>query len=115
MNTVSKYNSLSHYKWGADCDGWNLVDEQALSVKQEKMPPGSSERMHYHNKAQQFFYILKGIADIEMEGKIVRINNGEGIHIKAGIQHRILNPGTEDVEFILCSTPSTINDRINAE
>jgi mannose-6-phosphate isomerase-like protein (cupin superfamily) len=115
VNILSKYNSLKHYKWGDGCDGWNLVDEEVLSVKQEKMPPGFAEKLHYHNKAQQFFYIVKGIADIEIEGRTFRINTGEGIHIKAGNQHRILNPGNEDVEFILCSTPSTVNDRTNAE
>ena len=57
---VSKYNSIKHYKWGNDCDGWTLVDEAALSVKQERMPAGTSEALHYHKEAQQFFYILKG-------------------------------------------------------
>ena len=59
MNVVSKYNYLSHYKWGQDCDGWNLVDEESISVKQERMPSGATETIHYHNTAQQFFYILK--------------------------------------------------------
>ena len=113
MNVVSKYNFLSHYKWGEDCDGWNLVDEETISVKQEKMPPGSSEKIHYHNKAQQFFYILNGVAEIEMEGKLFQLNMGEGLNIKAGIKHRIFNSGQEDLEFILCSTPSTVNDRVN--
>ena len=113
MNVVSKYNSLSHYKWGQDCDGWNLVDEEGLSVKQEKMPPASYETIHYHNKAQQFFYILKGAAEIEIDGKSITLNSGQGLHIKAGISHRIINSGNDDLEFILCSTPSTANDRIN--
>lgn len=113
MSVVSKYKPLSHYNWGQDCDGRNLVDEGALSIKQEKMPPATSEKVHYHNKAQQFFYILRGVAEIEIDRKSITLNTGEGLHIKAGISHRILNPGTEDLEFILCSTPSTTNDRIN--
>ena len=104
---------MSHYKWGEDCDGWNLVDEDTVSVKLEKMPPGTSEKTHFHNKAQQFFYILKGVAEIEMGGKLFRLNTGEGLHIKAGVQHRIVNSGNDDLEFILCSTPSTFNDKIN--
>ena len=113
MNVVSKYNFLTHYKWGKDCDGWNLVDEESFSVKQEKMLPGTSEQIHYHHKAQQFFYILKGIAEIEVDGQLFRVNMNEGIHIKPGIVHRIFNSGNEDLEFILCSTPSTVNDRVN--
>ena len=113
MNVVSKYNFLSHYKWGQDCDGWNLVDEDSISVKQEKMPPGASEKIHYHNKAHQFFYILNGMAEIEVDNKRFNINVGEGMHIKPGIPHRIFNRGKEDLEFILYSTPSTVNDRVN--
>ena len=110
---VSKYQPLKHYQWGMDCDGWNLLDEHSLSVKQELMPPGTKEVKHYHQKAQQFFYILKGKAKFEIEDSIIEINEGEGLHIEAGKKHRILNEGKEDLEFILCSQPSTKNDRIN--
>lgn len=115
MRSVSKYQSLKHYQWGADCDGWNLVDEETLSVKQELMPAGTSELKHYHEKAQQFFFILKGTATFEIEEATIQINNGEGLHIEAGKKHRILNETSEDLEFILCSQPTTKNDRINCE
>ena len=112
---VSKQQPLKHYQWGADCDGWNLVDEEGLSVKQELMPAGTSEVKHYHERAQQFFFILKGTATFEIEGTTIQINEGEGLHIEAGKRHRILNESSEALEFILSSQPSTRNDRINCE
>ncbi|MBO9681820.1 MAG: cupin domain-containing protein [Flavisolibacter sp.] len=115
MKAVSKYQPLKHYQWGSDCDGWNLVDEALLSVKQELMPPGTKEVKHYHQLAQQFFYILQGKATFEIEDSIIEINKGEGLHIEPGKKHRILNETGEDLEFILCSQPSTNNDRINCE
>jgi mannose-6-phosphate isomerase-like protein (cupin superfamily) len=115
MKGVSKYQPLKHYKWGNDCDGWNLVDEDHLSVKQELMPAGNQEVKHFHLAAQQFFYILKGKATFEIENSIIEINAGEGLHIEARKMHRIINHGKEDLEFILCSQPSTKNDRINCE
>ena len=115
MNPVSKYQSLKHYQWGSDCDGWNLVDEDSLSVKQELMPAGAKEEKHYHQAAQQFFYILRGKATFEIEDSTIEINKGEGLQIEAGKKHRILNEGNEDLEFILCSQPSTKSDRINCE
>lgn len=113
MDAISKYHPLKHYKWGMDCDGWNLVDEKNLSIKQERMPPGTSEQLHYHIQAQQFFYILKGIAQLFVEDEAIELGPGQGIHIKAGKKHCIKNNGSEDVEFLLCSNPSTIMDRIN--
>ena len=115
MKVVSKYQPLKHYLWGSDCDGWGLVDEDALSVKQELMPAGTKEVKHYHQSAQQFFYILKGKATFEIEDSTIIINQGEGLHIEAGKKHRILNETGEDLEFVLCSQPSTKNDRINCE
>jgi mannose-6-phosphate isomerase-like protein (cupin superfamily) len=115
MKAVSKYQPLKHYKWGNDCDGWNLVDKDSLSVKQELMPAFTKEVKHYHQKTQQFFYILKGKATFEIEDSKVEINEGEGLHIEAGKKHRILNERNDDLEFILCSEPSTKNDRINCE
>jgi|SRR6476620_11379008 len=113
MHAISKYHPLKHYKWGAECDGWNLVDNKNLSIKQERMPPGTLEQLHYHKEAQQFFYILKGTANLLVEGETIELNPGEGIHIEAGKKHCIKNNGSGDVEFLLCSNPSTIMDRIN--
>lgn len=115
MKPVSKNNCLQHYTWGNNCDGWNLVDENALSVKQERMPAKTAETTHYHNQAQQFFYILKGVARFEINDTYVDVVAGEGIHIKPGQHHRIINDTEVDLEFILCSQPSTINDRVNCD
>jgi mannose-6-phosphate isomerase-like protein (cupin superfamily) len=113
MKPVSKYQSLKHYQWGKACDGWNLVDKTSLSVKQERMPAGTAEERHYHHSAQQFFYILKGTATFEVEEEIFELSEGEGLHIAAGKKHRILNHTTDALEFLLCSQPSTQNDRVN--
>ena len=111
MKAVSKYQPLKHYTWGEICDGWNFVDAAELSVKQERMPPGTAEQRHYHQKAQQFFFILKGRARFEVEEETIELGSGEGLHIAAGKRHRIINPAHEDLEFILCSQPSTSGDR----
>ena len=113
MNTVSRYRPLKHYQWGDGCDGWNFVDEPALSVKQERMPAGASEALHYHEHAQQFFFILEGEASFEIEGELTLVKAREGLHIAAGKKHRIINHTTGPIEFILSSQPSTANDRVN--
>ncbi len=75
------------------------------------MPPGTSEALHYHQYAQQFFFILKGTASFEIETESIIVEAQEGIHIPAGKKHRISNPAGEDLEFILSSQPSTKDDR----
>lgn len=114
MNIVSRSNPLSHYLWGEQCDGWNLVDTPGLSVKMERMPSHTAEQQHFHQYARQFFFILKGRATFyfaEQEEHKVEVNSQEGLEIKPGLRHRIENNGDEDLEFILCSQPSTKDDR----
>lgn len=112
---VSKDDCLSEYNWGGNCKGWNFVDTDALSVKQEMMPPNAFEQMHYHEKATQFFFILKGTAIFLIDGEVKVVNAGQGIEIKPGQKHRISNHSETELEFILSSHPSTKNDRINCE
>jgi mannose-6-phosphate isomerase-like protein (cupin superfamily) len=112
---VSKFQPLSHYQWGNGCDSWNLVENVGLSVKQEMMPEGTSEQLHYHEKSQQFFFILAGTATFEIEGKQIEVAVHQGLQVLAGEKHRIMNNGKTRLEFFLCSQPSIINDRINIE
>ena len=113
MRAVSNKSPLNHYRWGEGCDGWNLVDEPSLSVKQERMPAGCSEKTHLHQYAQQFFFILSGIAVFEMEGRRIEVASNQGIHVPPGTPHRISNESREDLQFLLCSQPSSAKDRIN--
>jgi mannose-6-phosphate isomerase-like protein (cupin superfamily) len=110
---VSQQQPLAHYQWGNGCDGWVLVDTATLSVKQERMPAGTAEQLHYHERATQFFYILNGVALFEIDGEQIEVKAKEGIQIEKGTKHRIMNQANTDLEFILSSQPSTTNDRIN--
>jgi mannose-6-phosphate isomerase-like protein (cupin superfamily) len=109
---VSKSNCLNQYSWGDDCYGWTLVDTPDLSIKQELMPPDTSEKLHYHERANQFFFILKGRAKFTIDGAEHVLKPYEGMEIKAGQKHKISNNQNTDLEFILYSQPSTNNDRI---
>jgi len=111
---VSKSNCLNQYTWGDDCYGWTFVDTPELSIKQELMPPDTSEKLHYHEYADQFFFILKGRAKFDIDGTERILKANEGLQIKAGQKHRISNVTDTDLEFILYSQPSTNNDRINS-
>ena len=108
----SKSDCLDHYTWGDDCHGWTFVDTKALSVKQELMPPDTTEKLHYHEKATQLFYILKGRATFSIDGKVTELREQQGIEINPKQQHFIANHNHTDLEFILYSYPSTKNDRI---
>jgi mannose-6-phosphate isomerase-like protein (cupin superfamily) len=107
--------TAQHYSWGSGCDGWHLVQTPALSVIEERMPPGTSEVRHYHQKANQFFYVLRGILNINVEGNDVALKSGQGLHIPAGESHQVHNRSANDVEFIVVSNPPSHGDRVATE
>ncbi|MFD0794001.1 cupin domain-containing protein [Mucilaginibacter litoreus] len=109
----SKSECIEHYNWGDDCHGWAFIETDAISVKQELMPPDTAEQMHYHEKATQVFFILKGRAVFNIDGFESVLKPQQGIQINPGQKHFISNKDQADLEFILYSYPNTKNDRIN--
>ena len=114
MKSISRVNA-EHYLWGGNCDGWHLVKNETLSVIEEQMPPGTSEVRHYHRKAQQFFFVLAGNAEMELDGDTLMLGAGEGIHIAPEMVHRISNAAGEPLRFLVISQPPSNGDRVVAK
>lgn len=111
---ISSANA-EHYVWGQQSDGWRLVRDPEISVIEEQMLPGTSEVLHYHEVAQQFFYMLSGEAVMEMGGRDFRMATGEGIHILPGALHRIRNESADAIRFLVISQPPSHGDRVLVE
>jgi mannose-6-phosphate isomerase-like protein (cupin superfamily) len=113
MAIIKNKETAPYYTWGQNCDSWVLTDTDGLSIKQENMPPGTKEQLHFHSVAQQFFFILKGEASFYCDDKKNTIAANSGILIPAGTKHFIANETQEELEFLVISQPSTNNDRTN--
>lgn len=107
--------TAEHYLWGAACDGWRLLDHDGLSVIEERMPPGSRERLHVHERARQFFYVLEGCLTVECDGRAASLRAGEGVHLPPGTPHRVVNASRDDATFLVVSAPATAGDRTDLE
>lgn len=107
---VSK-ETAEHYTWGKECEAWHLLKNPQLSVIEEVVPPGISEVRHYHNHAQQFFYMLAGEAAMEVGGKEISMRAGEGLHVEPGVPHRITNRSDKMIQFLVISQPESHGDR----
>jgi mannose-6-phosphate isomerase-like protein (cupin superfamily) len=109
--------TAEHYKWGGDlgtdCDGWHLVKTPDLSIIEELMPPGTSERRHYHLHSRQFFYVLDGILTLEVEDQSFVLQAGEGIEVSPPRPHQAFNRSLARVRFLVTSQPPSHSDRIN--
>ena len=107
----TKANS-EHYFLGEHCDSWVFHNNDNLVVKQEMMPPKTSEKLHFHKLAQQFFYILKGEATFYIEEEKFTVKSRGGIAIEPKKKHYFANESDENLEFLVISNPSTDEDRV---
>lgn len=107
---ISKANA-EHYTWGDGCDGWYLVKTDQMTVIEERMPPGTSETLHKHVKARQFFFVLAGSAVMEQGDAVIRLGPGTGLEIAPGTPHRIRNEGDTALEILVTSQPPSHGDR----
>lgn len=101
----------NHYPWGNGCDGWRLVEHGALSLREERLPPGGAEAPHLHRVARQIFYVLAGELSILVPGARLRAGAGEALEIPPGLPHLVRNEGAGDLRILLVSAPDTLGDR----
>ncbi|GGG65028.1 cupin domain-containing protein [Edaphobacter dinghuensis] len=101
-----------HYRWGDGCDGWYLVRTDELNIIEEKMPPGASERRHFHMRARQFFYVLEGELTMEVEREEFVLRVGEGVEVAPGRVHQVFNRSGRSARFLVTSQPPSHGDRV---
>ncbi len=109
--TVINRDKAQHYSWGQGCDGWILAPSSDLLIIQELMPAGTEEHRHFHSKARQFFFVLRGQLTMELDGIVHKVPAMSGIEIAPSCPHQARNDGDRDVEFLVVSSPTTRGDR----
>lgn len=102
-----------HYRWGEGSEGWHLLKREDLSVIEERVPPGDKEQRHYHSRSRQFFYIIRGEAVIEIDGKRVELRERQGAEVPPGAAHQFRNESNAEVVFLVVSAPMSHGDRVN--
>lgn len=111
MEEIIDRNTAAHYVWGDNCDSWVLVDTAGLSVKQECMPAGAMEKLHFHTQAQQFFFVMGGTATFYLEGNKIIVTAQKGILVAPGTKHYVANESAGPLDFLVISQPATNGDR----
>src|SRR5208282_134268 len=70
-------------------------------VNWARLPVGNSFAAHYHEDMQEIFMIVAGEAQMDVGGETVVLVRGDTIAIDAGEVHRMINRGSEDVEYVV--------------
>lgn len=112
MTSITDTSNAKHYPWGDGCSGWHLLQRDDLSVIEEYVPPGQSEKRHFHKISRQFFYILQGEAVLEIEGNEFVLQAHQGIEVPPTAVHQFRNLSDSYVKFLVISMPKAQGDRV---
>lgn len=75
------------------------------SLAEATVPVGGSTAEHYHPKAEEIYYILRGQGRMKIADGQSEVTPGDAIAIPPGERHKIWNTGTEPLVFLCCCAP----------
>ncbi len=86
------------------------------SLAEATLAPGRSTLAHFHARSEEIYYILRGQAQVSLDGASSTCGAGTAIIIAPGAKHQIRNVGEEDLVFLCaCAPPYTHEDTFECE
>ncbi len=77
------------------------VEKQSLA--EASMTPGQSTDRHYHKLCEEFYFLLEGAAQMEIDGETCVVGPGDAILIPVGARHQIT--AQTKLRFLCCCAP----------
>ena len=75
-------------------------------VKRIVVRPGGSLSLQKHRHRAEHWVVVRGAAEVTLNGKIEHVHENELIYLPIGATHRLANPGKIDLELIEVQTGS---------
>jgi len=75
------------------------------SLAEASVPPGGATERHYHRVSEEFYFILEGNAEMEIDGVTQVVHPGDAILIPAGAWHQITASSEAPVRLLCCCAP----------
>ena len=76
---------------------------QNQSLAEAQVAAGGRTERHYHKFTEDFYFILEGAGEIELDGGRRMVGPGDAILIPPGAWHTIM--ATEPLRFLCCCAP----------
>ena len=67
--------------------------------------PGQSQKPHTHGDQDKIYYVLEGAGRFSLAGKDLRLVSGEALVAPGGIEHGVMNDGTDPLLVLVVVTP----------
>src|SRR5205085_4437031 len=81
---------------------------QNQSLAEARVAAGGRTERHYHKITEEFYFILEGAGEIELDGARGTVRSGDAVLIPSGTWHAIV--ATESLRFLCCCAPPYSHD-----
>jgi len=95
------YHQTVHRPWGSYSI---LEDAEDCKVKRLVVKPGQVLSLQMHHKRSEHWTVIRGTAKVRLGDREFLLRANESTYIPAETQHRLENPGSEDVHLIEVQT-----------
>ncbi|BCM91121.1 hypothetical protein IAD21_02985 [Abditibacteriota bacterium] len=109
-----------HYVALQDCSPFTTADGSTIrevfnprnsvllngSLAHASLEVGQKTARHFHPKAEEIYFILKGRGLMEVDGEKAELGEGDAVAISSGAKHQIEALGDEKLEFLCCCAPA---------
>ncbi|HIG82943.1 MAG TPA: cupin domain-containing protein [Verrucomicrobia bacterium] len=75
------------------------------SLAEARLPAKKSTQRHYHKASEEFYFLLEGQAEMEIDGITKEISSGDAVLIPAGSWHQITASGDGPIRLLCCCSP----------
>jgi mannose-6-phosphate isomerase-like protein (cupin superfamily) len=75
------------------------------SLAEAAIAAGSATTRHYHRASEEFYFLLEGSGDMEIDGERRRVGAGDAVLIPAGSWHQITADARTPIRMLCCCSP----------
>ena len=90
------------------------ITAEGFCMGQVTIFPGGQVPAHHHEQ-EEVYYVLDGQGEIEIDGEVQPIRQGEAVYVEPGRMHNLRNPGKQDMTFIFVYSPAGVVDHWKEE
>lgn len=94
---VTRFHRQVHRPWGS----YTVLEEGGLyKIKRVTVKPGERLSLQLHHHRSEHWVVVRGTAEVELDGETRLLRKGESTYVHAGVVHRLKNPGVIPLEVI---------------
>ncbi|HVW19834.1 MAG TPA: cupin domain-containing protein [Opitutaceae bacterium] len=93
---------------------FNEAHERGCSIARARVRPGQSTERHVLSGTTEWYVIVSGRGEVEVDGEAEAVGPFDVVHIPPGSVQRITSAGAEDLVFLCVCTPAFAPERYAA-